>query len=229
VLLVPNQSRTTKALITDIPKTKSKQPLAYVKSDKFKFLGDYGSSEDITGGMGAEGVAEMQKFTEAGGVLVTLGTSSFMPADMGIVAKVDASAASAKVYAPGPIVDADITQPNNPIFYGYTTPTVAVRYAGGPLLRMDAELTRSNVLMRFPGGDAHVLSGLFNGADEIRMRPALVVMPVGQGEAVMFATNPIWRWQNVGEFRMVFNTLMNYKNLAPTGAAKMGPAAAAMQ
>jgi hypothetical protein len=225
VLLVPNQSRTTKALITDIPKTKSKQPLAYVKSDKFKFLGDYGSSEDITGGMGAEGVAEMQKFTEAGGVLVTLGTSSFMPADMGIVAKVDASAASAKVYAPGPIVDADITQPNNPIFYGYTTPTVAVRYAGGPLLRMDAELTRSNVLMRFPGGDAHVLSGLFNGADEIKMRPALVVMPVGQGEAVMFATNPIWRWQNVGEFRMVFNTLMNYKNLAPTGAAKMGPAA----
>ena len=29
----------------------------------------------------------------------------------------------------------------------------------------------------------------------------------------MFATNPIWRWQNVGEFRMMFNTILNYKNL----------------
>jgi hypothetical protein len=228
VLLVPNQMRNTKALITDIPK--GKIPLAYVKSDKFKFLGDYGSSDDITGGMGASGVAEMQKFTEAGGVLVTLGTSSFMPADMGITPKIDASTPVGKFYAPGPIVDADITQPNNPIFYGYTDTTIPVRYAGGPLLRLDAELTRANVLMRFPGGDAHVLSGLFNGADEIKMRPAIVVMPVGAGEAVLFATNPIWRWQNVGEFRMLFNTLMNYKNLAPTGA-KMGPppAAAGMQ
>jgi hypothetical protein len=226
VLLVPNQMRTTKALITDIPK--GKIPLAYVKSDKFKFLGDYGSSEDITGGMGAAGVAEMQKFAEAGGLLVTLGTSSFLPADMGITPKIDASAASAKVYAPGPIVEAEILQPANPIFYGYTTTTVPVRYAGGPLLRLDAELTKSEVLMRFPGGDKSVLSGLFNGADEIKGRPAVVVSPVGQGEAVMFTTNPVWRWQNVGEFRMLLNTLMNYKNLAPVaGSAKAGEAVGA--
>jgi len=32
---------------------------------------------------------------------------------------------------------------------------------------------------------------------------------------VLFMTNPIWRWQNVGEFRMLFNTLMNYRNLTP--------------
>ena len=31
----------------------------------------------------------------------------------------------------------------------------------------------------------------------------------------MFATNPVWRWQNMGEYRMIFNTLMNFKNLAP--------------
>ena len=81
LILVPNQMRTAKALVTDIPK--GKIPLAYTKTSQFKFLGDYGSSEDITGGMGASGVAELEKFTEAGGVLVTLGTSSAFPADFG--------------------------------------------------------------------------------------------------------------------------------------------------
>jgi hypothetical protein len=210
ILLIPNQARSTKALITDIPK--SKTPIAYTKTDKFKFLGDYGSSDDITGGMGVAGVAEIQKFTEQGGLLVTLGTSSFMPADLGITPKIDAATTSPKVYAPGPIVEAEITQPDSPIFYGYTDKTIPVRYANGPLLRMDAALNKQSVLMRFPGGDKSVLSGLFNGADEIRNRPAIVLTPVGKGEALLFTTNPIWRWQNIGEFRMLFNTLLNFQN-----------------
>jgi hypothetical protein len=72
--------------------------------------------------------------------------------------------------------------------------------------------------MRFPGGEKSVLSGLFNGADDIKGRAAIAVVPAGKGEVVMFTTNPIWRWQNLGEYRMMFNTLMNYKNLAPPAA-----------
>ena len=206
--------RTAKALVTDIPK--GKIPLAYTKTSQFKFLGDYGSSEDITGGMGAAGVAELQKFTEGGGVLVTLGTSSSLTADFGITPKIDAGTTTSKFYAPGPIVEAEISAPSNPIFYGYANKTIPVRYANGPLLRMDAEDDKKNVLMRYPGGDKAVLSGLMNGADEIKGRAAVVVTPVGQGEAVLFTTNPVWRWQNIGEFRMVFNTILNYQNLSPT-------------
>ena len=213
LILVPNQARSSKALITDIPKTE--KPLAYTKTDQFKFLGDYGSSADISGGMGVQGVAELQKFAEQGGLLVTLGTSSSLPADMGITPKIDAAITTARFYAPGPIVEAEIMHPDNPIFYGYTAKTVAVRYANGPLLRMDAAMDKSQVLMRYPGGDRAVLSGLMNGADEIKGRAAVVVTPVGQGEAVLFTTNPIWRWQNVGEFRMMFNTIMNFGHLAP--------------
>ena len=46
ILLIPTQARNAKQLINDIPKTKT--PYAYVKDDKFKFLGDYGSSDDIS-------------------------------------------------------------------------------------------------------------------------------------------------------------------------------------
>ena len=213
ILLVPNQARSSKALITDIPK--GKIPLAYTKTDKFKFLGDYGSSDDITGGMGVQGIAEFQKFTEQGGLLVTLGTSSAFPADFGITPRIDAATTTPKFYAPGPIVEAEITQPTNPIFYGYSSKVIPVRYANGPLLRVEAAAASQQVLMRYPGGDKSVLSGLMNGADEIKGRPAVVVTPVGQGEAVLFTTNPVWRWQNIGEFRMLFNTLLNFRNLAP--------------
>ncbi len=213
LILIPNQMRTAKALVTDIPKGKS--PLAYTKTNQFKFLGDYGSSEDITGGMGTAGVAELEKFTKAGGVLVTLGTSSALTPDFGITPKIDAGTTTSKFYAPGPIVEAEITSPSNPIFYGYSSKTVAVRYANGPLLRMDANMDKRDVLMRYPGGDKAVLSGLMNGADEIKGRAAVVVTPVDQGEAVLFTTNPVWRWQNIGEFRMMFNTILNYRNLRP--------------
>ena len=211
LILIPTQARTSKALVADIPK--SKTPLAYTKTPEFKFLGDYGSSDDITGGMGAQGVAELQKFTESGGLLVTLGASSSLPPDFGITPRIDTSNPTAHFYAPGPIVEAEITQPTNPIFYGYSAPTVPVRYANGPLFRLDPDQNRNDVLMRYPGGDKAVLSGLFNGADEIKGRAAILRTAVGKGEIVLFATNPIWRWQNVGEFRMMFNTILNYKNL----------------
>jgi hypothetical protein len=219
LILIPNQVRSAKQLVVDIPK--ADKPLAYKKTDKFKFLGDYGSSDDISGGMGAAGVVEVEKFTEGGGLLVTLGTSSAFPPEFGLAPTIETSNTSAHFYAPGPIVDADILRPENPIFYGYSTKTVPVRYANGPLFRMSEEMDKNDVLMRFPGGEKSVLSGLFNGADDIKGRAAIVVVQDGKGEIVMFTTNPIWRRQNLGEYRMLFNTLMNYKNLAP------GPAPAA--
>ena len=213
LILIPTQMHSAKDLVLDIPR--EDKPLAYQKSERFKFLGDYGSTDDITGGMGGIGVAEFQKFVEAGGLLVTLGASSSFPPDFGLTPTIETSSPGAHFYAPGPIVQADIVQPANPIFYGYSDKSVAVRYANGPLLKMSAEMDKNNVLMRFPGGESSVLSGLFNGPDDIKGRAAVAAVPVGKGEIVLFMTNPVWRWQNLGEYRMVFNAIMNFRNLAP--------------
>jgi len=211
-ILIPTQ-QSAKNLVFDIPR--GDKPLAYLKTSRFKFLGDYGSSEDISGGMGGAGVVEFQKFVEAGGLLVTLGASSYFPPDFALTPTIETSSPGAHFYAPGPIVQADIVQPGNPIFYGYPDKTVAVRYANGPLLKMRAEMDKNDVLMRFPGGESSVLSGLFNGADDIKSRAAIAAVPLGKGEIVLFMTNPIWRWQNLGEYRMLFNAMMNFRNLAP--------------
>ena len=212
VIVVPNQARNAKGLIFDIePK---KQALAYTKTEQFKYLGDYGSSPDITGGMGLAGVLELQKFVNSGGLLITLGVASELPAEFGITRRLEAARPSPQFYAPGPIVTAEILKPKHPVFYGYLEKTIPVRYANGPLLTVPQVDRADQVLMRFPGGDDSVLSGFMKGANEIRNRPAILDVPVGQGRVLLFATNPCYRWQNLGEFRMLFNAVLNFNDLA---------------
>jgi len=57
-----------------------------------------------------------------------------------------------------------------------------------------------------------VLSGLMKNASEVRNRPAVVDVPVGKGRVVVFATNPCYRWQNLGEFNMLFNAVMYWND-----------------
>jgi hypothetical protein len=201
------------------------QPIEYKKSDTFKNLGMYGESDDITGGMGLEGVAELEKFVKAGGVLVTLGTASYFPAEFGLAPRVDAARASTQFYSPGAIIDAEILQPENPIFYGYDKKMIPVRYGSGPLLSVQTAgnpfgnapagppPTPQGVLMRYPGGDDHVLSGLMRGANELRNRAAIIDQPSGKGRVILFAGNPCYRWQNFGEFNMLFNTVLNFNDI----------------
>ncbi len=223
VIVIPNQSGTSKRLVFDIESRGT--PIPYTKSDRFKNLGVYGESDDITGGMGLQGAAELEAFAREGGVLVTLGTASYFPADYGLAPRVDAARPTTQFYAPGPIIEAEILHPDNPVFYGYDRKVVPVRYANGPLLTVrsgDAPppgpdevppATPESVLMRYPGGEAHVLSGFMRGADEIRNRPAIVDLPAGTGHVMLFAGNPCYRWQNFGEFNMLFNTLLNYDDI----------------
>ncbi len=233
VVILPMQGGSGKRIVFDIENRG--QPIEYKKSDKFKYLGMYGESDDITGGMGLEGVAEFEKFVKAGGVLVTLGTASYFPAEFGLAPRVDASRPTAQFYAPGPIIDAEILKPEHPIFYGYDKKTIPVRYGNGPLLNVQTGFnpfadgapagpppTPNSVLMRYPGGDDHVLSGLMRGANEIRNRAAIVDEPSGKGRVILFAGNPCYRWQNFGEFNMLFNTVLNFNDIKtepPRGTA----------
>ncbi len=172
VIVIPSQGGRggAKGLLFDIEPRPGKS-FAYSKSPEFPSLGMYGDSDDITGGMGLPGLAELDKFVDEGGILITLGAASFLPADMGITHTVDAARPTAQFYAPGPIVEAEILRPTHPIFYGYTDTVVPVRWAGGPLLRVNGADGRAWTLARFPGNDRSVLSGLMRGVAETRRTP----------------------------------------------------------
>jgi hypothetical protein len=57
------------------------------------------------------------------------------------------------------------------------------------------------------------------GADEIVGRPAIVDVPVGRGRVLLFAGNPCYRWQNHGEFGMLFNAVLHWNDIQTAGAA----------
>ena len=213
VVLIPNQGRSAKGLVFDVESRGG--PRAYTKTDRYRFLGDYGSSEDITGGMGIAGVLELQRFVGGGGLLVTLGAASYVPPEYGLTREIDARRPGSGFYAPGPLVEAEIDQPSHPIFYGYEQTETPVRYANGPLLDVPRRFRDDWVLMTFRD---EVLSGHLRGAGQIDGRPAIVDVPRGDGRVVLFATNPCYRWQNHGEFGMLFNTILHHNDLDSRGS-----------
>lgn len=225
VIILPNQGRTARDIVFDIP-MKGK-PLPYKKNDEFKSLGMYGESDDIRGGMGTEGLSELRKFVEQGGTLITTGNASEVPAAFGLVDDVTAAPAPGDSYAPGPIVKAKFLQPLSPIFYGYNTAdTVSVRWATNTLLNVRPAV-KGKVLMEFPGGKSSILSGFMRNADQIQNQPAIINSELGEGRVLMFATNPIWRWQTLGEYRMLYNAMLNWRSLGgATGQSPVKPAVA---
>jgi hypothetical protein len=120
-------------------------PMPFRKTAATPAFGTPASSDDITGGIGWSGLAELQKFVDSGGLLITLGSGSMLPLEGGIVrgvrresggvprstqgggAAAAAAAQSAETRTPGAHVRVSFAQPDSPIAYGYETRTWVFR------------------------------------------------------------------------------------------------------
>ena len=201
---------------TTVMQSPAARAVPYKKDPKYPFLGMYGETENVTGGFGQKGVDAFASFLDQGGTLIAIGESARLPIEFGWARTVD------KVTVPGltaqrPLVEATITRPEHPVFYGFGKTTIPVKYVGGTPFKVGIA-DEGNVLARYVGGDKAVLSGLMTGADSLRSRPFAVDVPQamnGRGRVILFANNPIYRWQNHGEFNMVFNSLINWNDAVP--------------
>jgi hypothetical protein len=129
--------------IQGIPKKWS--PMAFKKTAATPSLGTPAESNDITGGIGYEGLAQIQQFVEQGGLMITLGSGTMLALEGGIVRSVrrssggvprssqgggseSASAAqSAATRTPGAHVRVTFDRPDHPIAYGYPAHTYVFR------------------------------------------------------------------------------------------------------
>ena len=196
------------------------RPQPYLKSDKYKFLGMYGETEDMSGGFGEAGVEEFAKFLEQGGTLITTLQSVRFPIEFGFARSVDLETPP-NVNAQKPLIQAEIVRTDHPVFYGYEGKIFPIKYGAGSQVFRFGVADSANVLARYVGGDSSVLSGLMVGANNIRQRAFAMDIPNahnGKGRVIMFANNPIYRWQNHGEFNMVFNSILNWNDVPPKPA-----------
>lgn len=58
-----------------------------------------------------------------------------------------------------------------------------------------------------------LISGGLDHGEELAGTPALLDATLGQGHVIMFSFNPMWRHQTHGSFFLVFNAMLNFKNL----------------
>jgi hypothetical protein len=119
--------------------------MAFKKTAQFPSLGTPVESDDITGGIGWEGLAQIQRFVEQGGLLVTLGSGTMLAIEGGIVRGVrrdsggvprstqgggsesSAAAQQAVTRTPGSHVRVTFAKPDHPIAYGYPARTYVFR------------------------------------------------------------------------------------------------------
>ena len=120
-------------------------PMPYKKTAQTPSFGTPAESDDITGGIGFEGLGQIQKFVENGGLLVTLGSGTMLAIEGGLIRGVrrdsggvprstqgggaDSSAAAQQAITrtPGAHVRVTFDRPDHPIAYGYSPRTYVFR------------------------------------------------------------------------------------------------------
>jgi len=129
--------------IEGLPKTWS--PMPFKKTAQTPSFGTPAESDDITGGIGYEGLSQIQQFIDNGGLMVTLGSGTMLALEGGLVRFVrrssggvprsaaggggSSSAASqqAGTRTPGAHVRVTFDRPDHPIAYGYPQHTWVFR------------------------------------------------------------------------------------------------------
>ena len=129
--------------IEGLPKTWS--PMPFKKTAQTPSFGTPAESDDITGGVGYEGLAQIQRFIDGGGLMVTLGSGSMLALEGGLVRFVrrssggvprstaggggasSAASQQAATRTPGAHVRVTFDRTDHPIAYGYQSHTYVFR------------------------------------------------------------------------------------------------------
>jgi hypothetical protein len=167
--------------------------------------------EELTGGLGKDGVKSLREFVEAGGTLVALNDASdFAIEQFGLPLRdVTEGLKRTEFYCPGSILRTilDTTHPvakgmpRESIAWVEDSPVFEIKdekdYAGG----------RVRVIARYPESGTPLLSGWLLGAERIRGKAALVEVTLGKGRIYLFGFRPQYRGQSLATYPLLFNAI----------------------
>jgi hypothetical protein len=162
--------------------------------------------EEYTGGMTAAGVANLKKFVEQGGTLVTLNQAAQLPRQgFGVpITDVTAGLPSDKLYVPGSILRATI-DPANPIGYGMAGEYSAFA-SGSPAFTVGADAAGVRAVGSYPASGL-LRSGWLLGEGVIAGKANVLTAELGAGQVVILGFKPQHRAQAHGTYKLLFNAL----------------------
>jgi hypothetical protein len=133
VIIFPPLGGTAQSIINGIPMRGD--PIPWKQSELTPNMGaSPDQTDDMRGGMGLAGVANLQKFVQDGGTFIVIQNNASIPIDFGITSGVSIQEPRT-LQARGSIFKAQFTDRRSPISYGYDD-TMAIYFSQSPLFQV---------------------------------------------------------------------------------------------
>ncbi|HEY7292765.1 MAG TPA: M14 family zinc carboxypeptidase [Vicinamibacterales bacterium] len=132
VIIFPHVGGSAVSQVNGMPMI-GKAPLPYKKTAETPNLAYLDSSDDIRGGMGITGLAELAKFVQQGGTLITEGSTATIFPEYGLATGVTVEEPS-QLFVRGSILRGKFTDMKSPIAYGFGSQELPVYFNQSPVL-----------------------------------------------------------------------------------------------
>jgi hypothetical protein len=180
-VLIPNVGGQLEQLVHGIDRKWG--PLPFTRTAEFPSHGVPDETPDMTGGMGFEGLANLQQFVEGGGLLVTLSNPTRLVAEGGISRQLSSMATGA-LFHPGSVVRVKARHSDHPLLYGFPE-TFHVFRGNHPLFSVDRR-DRDAIVLQYgtgrPADERDEPEGVMLGMPETRVTPSSDATPAsGEG------------------------------------------------
>jgi hypothetical protein len=165
------------------------------------------------GGIGAEGVRELDAFVRAGGTLVAInGSCAFAVEQLHLPVKdVTQGLKREQFSASGAIVEL-LVDPSHPVMSGMSERSRV--FVGRSPVWVTEEGFEGRVLAKYPKEGTPLLSGYFLGEKYVQGYAAAMEVEHGQGRVLLLGFKPQWRGQPFGTFKVLFNAALYSKAVA---------------
>jgi len=110
----------------------SNEPIPYKKTKEYAAFGYPDSTDDIRGGVGADGFKALYEFVQQGGTIITEGNTAQNLVELDFTPGVKVEPAQG-LFARGTILRGVITDKKSPLVYGYTQTDLPVYFSQAPV------------------------------------------------------------------------------------------------
>ena len=197
---------------------------AILMEGKYKSSAGYGISNyppELAKGMGNEGMQNLMKFLDNGGIIISWGMSAeLFTGNLKIkkgeedfeefklpVTDLSESLSKKKLYVPGSLIRLKILR-DHPLTYGMPE-DIGIFSRGKPIF--STSIPRFDMDRRVIGWypeENLLMSGYAENEDELRGKVGMVWLKKGKGQLVLFGFNPQFRASTEGAYKLLFNAIL---------------------
>jgi len=165
------------------------------------------------GGLGSEGVRELDVFVRDGGTLVTInGSSTFAMEALHLPVRNAVADLERQEFSAGGAIMELLVDPAHPVMSG--VPARAKIMVGRSPVFTTEEGFRGRILAKYPSEGSPLLSGYLLGEEHLQGYAAALEVLHGEGRVVLLGLRPQWRGQPFGSFKILFNAALYSQEVA---------------